>query len=323
VAAQSVSTGLENYRFAHNALPGIRLDEVDTSVQLFGKTLRVPLVVSSMTGGTPSAAHINQNLAVAAQRAGAAMAVGSQRTAIDNPSLAGSYRVRDVAPDILLFANLGAVQLNYGYGVDECRRAVEMIGADALILHLNPLQEALQRDGNTDFSGLLLKIKDVCSGLKVPVLVKEVGYGISGDLARHLMHMGVAGIDVAGAGGTSWSEVERHRLDTESEREVAAAFAEWGIPTAESIMSVRDVLPEITLIGSGGIRTGIDVAKVLALGADAAGMAGALLRPATISADAVTAKLQQITEQLRVAIFCTGWRSIADLSNPGVLVEVS
>jgi isopentenyl-diphosphate delta-isomerase len=211
---QSVETrtGLEQYYFVHQALPELDLSAVDASTTLFGKPLRAPLLISPMVGGIQPAARINRNLAEAGQSLGIAMGVGSQRCALEDPATAHTYRVRDVAPDILLFANIGAVQLNYGFGVDECLRAVEMIDADGLVLHLNPLQEALQMEGNTNFAGLLAKIEGVCGSLALPVIAKEVGFGISTEVARRLAEAGVAAIDVAGAGGTSWSMVEGRRL---------------------------------------------------------------------------------------------------------------
>ena len=193
------------------------------------------------------------------------MSVGSQRCFIDNPESLKTYRVRDVAPDILLMANLGAVQLNYGYGIEECLMAVKSIDANGLFLHLNPLQEALQPEGNTNFSGLLDKIKTVCHELPVPVIIKEVGGGISGDVARKLAGAGVAGIDIAGAGGTCWSEIERMRAASETRNNIAGAFASWGIPTANLIIMARQAAPGLTLIASGGIRSGLDVAKSIAL----------------------------------------------------------
>ncbi|MFC1994651.1 type 2 isopentenyl-diphosphate Delta-isomerase, partial [Chloroflexota bacterium] len=253
-----VTTGLECYRFVHRALPEVDLSAINPSTVLLGKRLSAPLVISSMVGGIEAVKRINLNLAQAAQTIGVAMGLGSQRCALDDPATAATYQVRHVAPDVLLFANLGAVQLNYGYGVAECLRAVQMIGADALILHLNPLQEALQHEGNTDFGGLLDKIKQVCHELAVPVIAKEVGWGISEDMARKLAAAGVAGIDVAGAGGTSWSEVERYRAHSNSGN-IAATFASWGIPTAESLRMAQRGAPGMPLIASGGIRSGLDV----------------------------------------------------------------
>jgi isopentenyl-diphosphate delta-isomerase len=268
-----------------------------------------------MTGGTEDAETINQNLALAAQIHGLGMGVGSQRAALEEPDLSHTYQVRDVAPDILLLANLGAVQLNYGYGVEHCQRAVEMIEADGLILHLNPLQEALQPEGNTDFSGLLAKIEAVCRRLSVPVIIKEVGWGISEEVARRLADCGVAAIDVAGAGGTSWSEVEMHRADSETLRRIAAAFADWGIPTAESIQMARRGAPGVTLIASGGIRTGVEAAKAIALGADAVALATPFLQPATVSPEAVGEKIGEILEELRTAMFCVGAGNLQELKS--------
>ena len=266
-----------------------------------------------MTGGTQEARTINQRLAEAAQAAGIGMGLGSQRAAIKDPALAGTYQVRRFAPDILLLANLGAVQLNYGYGPDECRRAVEMVAADALILHLNPLQEALQPEGNTRFSGLLSKIEAVCRALEVPVVVKEVGWGISEWVARQLANVGVAAIEVAGAGGTSWSQVEMHRAQDELQRQVAAAFADWGIPTAESLLMICRGAPELLAIASGGIRNGIQIAKAIALGAAACGVAGPFLRAANESIAAVTDLVTVLVTQLRVAMFAAGAADVPSL----------
>jgi len=315
VQFEAVSTGLENYRFIHQALPEIDAASIDLSVSLFGKTLNAPLLLSPMTGGIKQAKRINRNLAQAAQEMGIAMGVGSQRTAIDNPDVVDTFQVREVAPDILLFANLGAVQLNYGYGIEECRRAVEMIEADAIILHLNPLQEALQPEGQTNFIGLLRKIEQICRHLTVPVVVKEVGWGISETVARKLVEAGVAGLDIAGAGGTSWGEVERHRTLSDNHSRIVKSFAAWGIPTAESIQIVRLAAPEITLIASGGLRTGIDMAKAIALGADAAGVAAPLLKAADVSTEAVIEYVNETIEVLRITMFCIGASSISELKD--------
>lgn len=308
-----LTTGLERYRFIHQALPELNLDEIDLSTTLLGKRLRAPLLISSMTGGTEMARTINRNLAQAAQAAGIAMGLGSQRAAIENPALASTYQVRDLAPDILLFANLGAVQLNYGYGVDQCRRAVEMVEADALILHLNALQEAVQPGGDGNWKGLLRRIEAVCRALPVPVVVKEVGWGLSERVARQLAEAGVAALDVAGAGGTSWSEVEARRAPTELHRRVASAFADWGLPTAETLLMARRGAPNLPIIASGGLRDGIDVAKCIALGAAAAGMAGPFLKAAAVSTEAVSEAITEITRVLRIAMFCAGAGSIPEL----------
>jgi len=315
VQFKDVTSGLEKYHFLHLALPEIDAAAIDLSVSLFGKQLKAPLVISSMTGGIRAARSINRNLAQAAQAVGIAMGVGSQRCAIEDPKLSMTYQIRDIAPDILLFANLGAVQLNYGYTVAQCQQAVEMIQADALILHLNPLHEALQQDGDTDFSGLLNKIERVCHELSVPVIVKEVGYGISQNVAQKLAAAGVSGIDTAGAGGTSWGEVEKRSARRGATDNIAAAFSHWGIPTAESIRMVRRGAPGITLIASGGIRTGVDAAKAIALGADAVGMAAPFLKVATVSAEAVVQSIKTVVNELRIAMFCTGAANLQQLKH--------
>jgi isopentenyl-diphosphate Delta-isomerase len=310
---RDITTGFEKYAFVHEALPEIDLKKVDLSTRFFGKKLNAPLLISSMVGGIPEAQEINCSLAAAAQKLGIAFAVGSQRCMIEDPKSAVSYRVRDIAPDILLFANLGAVQLNCGFGVKECRVAVESIGADALILHLNPLQEALQPEGNTDFSGLLKKIETVCRELTVPVVVKEVGCGISAETAKKLKDAGASAIDIAGAGGTCWSEIERQRAGDGLSARVASHFAAWGIPAADSLVAVRKAVPDLPLISSGGIRTGLDAAKAIALGADLIGIAAPLLKPAQESAAEVEVYLEEVIQTLRVAMFCTGNKNIPAL----------
>jgi isopentenyl-diphosphate delta-isomerase len=311
--ASRASSGLEKLRFVHQALPELDMPRIDMHRQLFGKLLNGPLLISCMTGGTEEARIINRNLAAAAQRAGVAMGLGSMRAAVLRPELAPTFQVRDVAPDILLFANIGAVQLNYGFTLDQCRRAVEMVQADALVLHLNPLQEALQPEGDTNWSGLLARIESVVRAMPVPVIAKEVGWGISSRAARQLSEAGVAGIDVAGAGGTSWSQVEMYRARTEIQRRVAEAFVDWGIPTAESIRNVRAFAPGLKVIASGGLRNGVDGAKCIALGAELFGMAGLFLRAATQSDQAVYDEIEVILRQLRVVMLCTGAGDLAAL----------
>ncbi len=318
-----LTNGFEAYRLVHQALPELDLAAIDTSVDLLGKRLSLPLLISSMTGGTEAAGAINRNLAKAAQACGTAMGLGSQRTGLEQAETADTFQVRDVAPDVLLFANLGAVQLNSGYGVEECRRAVEMIAADALVLHLNPLQEALQADGDWNWAGLLPKIERVCSEVGVPVVVKEVGWGISERTARWLAEAGVAAIDVAGSGGTSWSEVEYHRAPTEALRRLAKAFADWGIPTAESLQMVRAGAPGLPVIASGGLRTGIEAAKALALGASAVGIASPFLKAAAASAEEVIAAIDEFAAELRIAMFCTGAADVAALREPGRIQRVA
>ncbi len=316
-----LTTGLERYHFTHQALPELDLTRVDTRTQFLGKPLAAPLLISSMTGGTEQARALNRTLAEAAQTAGIAMALGSQRAALEHPELVTTFQVRDVAPTIPLFANLGAVQLNYGYTVEHCQRAVDMLQADALILHLNALQEAVQPEGDANFAGLLKKIEAVCRALSVPVIAKEVGWGISHEAAWQLGQAGVAAIDVAGAGGTSWSQVEMHRAKTESHKRVAAAFVDWGIPTADSIRQVRASVPELPIIASGGLRDGVDVAKCLALGASLGGLAGPFLKAANISLSAVHETIAELTRELRIVMFATGAENIAALQNTPLLTR--
>jgi isopentenyl-diphosphate delta-isomerase len=309
-----LSTGLEKFHFIHEALPEIDLAAVDTSLSIFGKHISFPLLISSMTGGTKEAGAINQRLAEAAQEAGVAMGVGSQRAALEHPEHAITFTIaRKAAPDILLFANLGAVQLNYGYSVDHCRRAVEMIAADALILHLNPLQEALQDAGDTNFSGLAKKIEIICRSLEVPVIVKEVGWGISERSARLLNNCGVAAIDVAGAGGTSWSQVEMHRAPNVLLRRLARTFISWGIPTSDSILNVKRVNPEIIIFASGGLKDGLDIAKCIALGATLGGFAGQFLKAAHESTESVIRLLELTKRQIAATMFATGAVDISAL----------
>ncbi len=308
-----LTTGLERWRFMHQAVPELDLAAIDTQVELFGKRLEYPLLISSMTGGTERAQTINRTLAQAAQEAGIAMGLGSQRAAIEDATLAVTYEVRQLAPDILLFANLGAVQLNYGYGLEQCRRAVEMVQADALILHFNVLQEAVQPEGDTNFSGLLPKIERICRELEVPVIAKEVGWGFSRAAVRQLADAGVAAIDVAGSGGTSWSEVEYYRAPDARHANVARAFADWGIPTADTIRYAREAAPDLPVFASGGLRDGIDIAKCIALGATLGGIAGPFLKAAVESLDALRQAIWEVTSQLRIAMFATGAANLAAL----------
>lgn len=310
----TLNNGLEHYRFIHNAMPEIDLNEIDFSQKLFNKNIALPILISSMTGGTPKAFQINQMLAQAAEKFGLAMGVGSQRAAIENPTLTNTFDVRKFAPNILLFANLGAVQLNYGYGIDECKRAVDMISADSLILHLNPLQEAIQPEGETNFSGLLRKIETICRDLPVPVVIKEVGWGISDSIVKQLINVGVAAIDVSGAGGTSWTQVERFRLVDPIGIKVAEAFLDWGIPTADALIKVRNSFPELPIFASGGLKTGMDVAKSLALGANLAGMAGVFLRSAVTSPDYLEETITIFEKIIRISMFVTGSKDLISFS---------
>ena len=275
------TNGLERYRFDHCCLPEVDFSEVDLNTKFLNKNLTAPILISSMTGGTEQAKAINCRLAVAAQKHGLAMGVGSQRIAVENPDTAHTFAVRSLAPDAMLFANLGAIQLNYTYGVEQCLRVVDILQANALILHLNPLQECIQPNGDTNFKGLLKKIEQLCQQIDVPVIAKEVGNGISAKMTAMLVDAGVAVIDVAGAGGTSWAKVESERAENNLQRRLGKTFADWGISTADCIVQIRESYPNLPLIASGGLRDGMEVAKAIALGADLAGLAFPFLQAAS------------------------------------------
>jgi isopentenyl-diphosphate delta-isomerase len=321
--SQSIKTGFERIAFVHSALPELDLDAIDLSAAFFGKRLHAPLLISSMTGGPARAAEINRNLAIASSELGIALAVGSQRVAIEGSDAGGlGKELRRLAPNIPLLGNFGAAQLNKGFGVDEARRAVEMIEADALIIHINPLQEAVQPEGDRDWRGLLSKIGAIARQLDVPLVVKEVGAGISGALAQRLINEGVSAIDVAGAGGTSWASVEASRITDPSRAAIAKAFTDWGRPTAEALVEVRAACPDAFVIGSGGIRDGIDCAKAIRLGANIVGQAAGALAAAMQSPEAVIEHFTIMIEQLRICCFCTGSRDLATLGQAPLVGRV-
>lgn len=322
VQFQQLTNGLECYHFTHCCLPELNRDEIDLSTGFLGKTLAAPLLISSMTGGTQQAQRINFRLAEVAQHYQIAMGVGSQRVAIENPQVAATFAVRSRAPDILLFANLGAVQLNYSYGLDECLRVVELLAADALILHLNPLQECIQTNGDTNFRGLLDKIERLSIKLPVPVIVKEVGNGISAAMAQKLINAGVQAIDVAGAGGTSWAKVESERALNLKQRRLGQTFANWGLPTADCITGIREIAPDIPLIASGGIRNGLEVAKAIALGADLVGLAFPFLQAASESKEAVDELVELLIGEITTVLFCTGNTRLCELRLSNVLQKL-
>ncbi len=303
------------YAFEHEALPEIDMAEIDLGTSFLGKPLRAPLLVSCMTGGTEKAAEINRNLALAAERTGIALGVGSQRKALEDPVTAASFVVRDAAPTVPLLGNLGAVQFNYGMGLAECRRAVEMIGADALAIHLNPLQEAIQPEGQCNFRDLLPKIAHLVEELEVPVVIKEIGCGLSARTARALLDHGVRLIDTAGVGGTSWARIEAARAN---DLEIGELFAGWGVPTPDSIRQIAELrttlgISDLRIIGSGGVRTGLDVAKAIALGADLVGLAKPFLEAAMESAEKVEERIERVIQELRITLFCIGARNLEEL----------
>ena len=317
--ARATSAGFDRVHFEHCALPELDLADIDLSTSFLGKSLRRPFLISSMTGGHLHAARINAVLAEAAQALGIALGVGSQRVALSAGVFHGTDRsLRRIAPDVALYGNVGAAQLRE-YRVADMRRAVDMIGADALIIHLNPLQEALQAGGDTRWRGLLPKLQQLCSELQVPVIAKEVGFGISASVAKRLVECGVAAIDVAGAGGTSWSAVEGRLATDPQQAALAEMYRDWGIPTATALRQVRAALPDLPLIGSGGIRHGLDAAKALRLGADMVGQAGPLLRAAIDGIEPLMAHFALLEQGLRLACFATGSPHLAALRGARLL----
>lgn len=313
-------TGLSAIQFVHCALPQLDLAQVDLSTKFFGKPMAAPLLISSMTGGPARAASLNMNIARACGALGLAFGVGSQRIALEGRSIAGFGRdLRKAAPNAIILANFGAAQLQDWDGVEMAQRAVDMIEADGLIIHLNPLQEAVQPDGDTNWSGLLSKIERICKTCSFPVVCKEVGAGLSGSVARSLADAGVAVIDVAGRGGTSWVAVEAARADSSKQQQIAAPFHHWGIPTARAIVEVRTSCPDTPLIASGGIRDGLDCAKSIRLGADFAGLAASVLQSAMHDERQLIEQLEVTIEQLRIACFCTGSGDLAQLRHASLL----
>ena len=323
VEPADVTNGFDRYRFDHDALPEVDLGAVRTDVRLFGKRLAAPLVIGAMTGGTEEAGRINRVLAEAAQRTGIGLALGSQRRMLEDPAAAATYQVRDVAPDVLLFGNIGAVQLNYGVGAAEVAELARRVGADVMCLHLNPLQEAIQPEGDTNFAGLMARIRAVVPEVPVPVVLKEVGCGISATTARKIARLPVAGVEIAGAGGTSWARIEALRARGVARRHTGMQLATWGIPTAESLVACRRILGATPIVCSGGMRTGLEVAKALALGADAVAMAIPFLRAATRGVDAVVEAIEQVVEELRAVMFVTGCACVADLRCRAVLRRIA
>ena len=310
----------DRIRLTHRALPELDLAKVDPSVKFMGKTLSFPLLISSMTGGADEElVKINRNRAEAAEAEGVALAVGSQRVLFSDAMARESFELRKHAPNALLFGNLGAVQLNYEMGFADCEAAVDILDADGLFLHLNPLQEAVQPEGDTDFSSLRSKIAVIVQTLKKPVIVKEVGAGISPEDVEHLLAAGVKYIDIAGCGGTSWSMVESRRSD---EPELGELFADWGIPTPLALQLMKPYRHEVKMIASGGVRSGIDMAKSIILGASLCGMARPFLNPARESADAVRKVIRRVKREFSTAMFLLGADCIDDIKeNEGLILN--
>lgn len=319
VEGSNISTGLEKYRFIHQALPEIDFEDIQLKQSFLEKEVRTPFLISSMTGGTQEAFQINKNLAEAAEEQGWSLALGSTRSALESKETARTFQVRKYAPSIPIIANLGAVQLNYGYGIEECKQIIELTEADALVLHLNSLQEVIQNEGDTNFKGLLNKIGAICQHTSIPIGVKEVGFGIHGNLANKLVEIGVSFIDVAGAGGTSWTQVEKYRSQDPMKALVANAFENWGIPTADCILDCRMKGYTGSLIASGGLKNGVDAAKAIALGADMVGIGRSLLRDASQSVESLHFTLKRVELELKTAMFGVGAQDLNNLKNKDLL----
>lgn len=309
------STGLEGIHFLHNALPEIDFADISLATSFLNKALQAPFLVSSMTGGSELATTINQNLALAAEQKGWALAIGSTRAFLESDQHKESFLIRQQAPTVPLIVNIGAVQLNYGYGAEECQRIIDKTEADSIVLHLNSLQEAVQDGGDLNFKDLMPKIEQVCKQVNAPVGVKEVGFGIDGEAAKRLYNAGIAYIDVAGAGGTSWSQVEKLRSKDPLKKAAAEAFNNWGNPTKDCLVSVRSQLPDSPLVASGGMKTGVDAAKAITIGADIIGYARHLLQAATESAEAVVQTMEQLELELKMTMFGIGAVNLDELKN--------
>ena len=305
-----LSNGFEDYRFEYNAFPEINFDDIDTSTSFLGKTLSMPLMISAITGGINESIQINNTLAQFAQNYSIAMGIGSERILLENDALLNKgFNIRKLAPDILLFANLGAVQLNYGYTVEHCKKAVNLIEADAVALHINPLQEVFQNSGNTNFDNLLSKIEILCKNVNVPVIVKEIGFGISKNVAQKLVDIGVSCIDVAGRGGTDWIKIESISSENKIIQNVAKDFDEIGIRTADALYDIQNI--NILKIASGGIRNGIEIAKAIALGADITGIARGFL----LNLDNLDEYYLTLLKSLQICMFSIGVKSIKELKS--------
>jgi len=318
-----IGTGFEDIRLIHRALPEIDLEDVSTGVELFGRRLSAPLIISAITGGTEGAKEINATLATAAEELSVGIGVGSQRVALENPSTEHTFSVvRENAPSTLVMGNLGCPQLSLGWGVQEARHCVDMIGADALAIHMNPLQEAIQVEGETRYQDILNKVREVVEGIDVPVVMKETGCGVAFETAVKLEDAGVEGLDVSGVGGTSWAAVEYHiarEVDERDQEFLGRALWNWGIPTAVSVVETSRST-ELKIIASGGIRTGVEMAKAIVLGADAVGMARPFLEKAVEGSDALLEHIKRILLEFRTVMFLVGARNIEELKRVRVII---
>lgn len=319
-----ITTGFERFRFKHLAMPSINFDHISLTSRIFNKAIRAPFLVSSMTGGSEESFQINKQLASAAESKGWILALGSMRAALEHEHLLQTFKIREQAPTIPVIANIGLVQLNYGLNINKLIDAIKAIEADALVLHLNPMQEVFQPEGDTNFSGLWEKLEQLINVMDIPIGIKEVGMGIDDNTIERFVQLNVDFIDIAGAGGTSWIEVEKHRSQNPLIRQAAAAFQGWGIPTATAIVEAKQVIQnEVTLIASGGIKHGVDAAKALALGADIVGVGRALLKDAmTANQNQLEQTMSQYEFELKAAMFGVGASNVPELRHTKRLIQV-
>lgn len=306
------TNGFEFYELPHIALPDFDYEKIDTKIKIFGKELKYPFMITALTGGTKESEKINKNLALACEKTGIALGLGSQKILFEEPEALETFKVRKEGPGILLIANLGIHHLKE-YGPEKCKKIVELIEADCLALYLNPLHEAVQEGGTPRYSGLKKLLENFCKKVSFPVIIKETGNGIGKDTASELKNTGIAGIDVAGTGGTSCVMLEYYLTRNPERKKILEPFFNWGISTARSLLEVSEILEDIKIIASGGIRNGVDIAKSVALGADMAGAALPFLRPASLSGEEVEKKLSEFFEQLKIAMLCAGAQNLQDL----------
>jgi isopentenyl-diphosphate delta-isomerase len=321
--ARKITTGFEDVQFVHRALPEIDKKKIDLSTTVLGHRFSAPLIVGALTGGTEEATRINAAIAETVETLGLGMGVGSQRAAIEDKKLEKSFTVaRKKAPTAFLIANIGGVQLVHGYGLKEVKKVVEMIDADAVAIHLNALQEAVQPEGQTNFKGVLAKIGEIAGKLDKPVIVKETGAGIAAEDAEKLEAAGVKAIDVGGAGGTSFAAVEYYRAkgqENDVQRFLADVFWDWGIPTAASLAETTQTV-KIPVIASGGVRNGADIAKALALNASLASVSQPALETAVKGAKDTEDMLSLLMEELRNVMFLVGAESVTQLAKAPIVI---